>query len=820
MNNLFTYFESATERHGTRLAIEFRPRFRTLRWTYRDLAERMRNLSGALAGLGLVPGDRVLLYSGSSPYWVAAYFAVLGRGAVVVPLNPHSTPAQLDRIVASATPKVALVSARLTWRPSLPCVEIERAAHKEVEAVPLPGRGGDPGELAEIVYTSGTTGDPKGVMLTHANLLANIEMVGRTVPLAPTDHILTIVPLFHMYAQMTSMLYPLQWGCAVTYLLAPSSRLILDTLAHTPVTHIVAVPEFLKTVMGRIEERVRRLPRPVRTLLVPLIRARLSRTLHTIVSGGAALDPEVERKWLDLGFTILQGYGLTETAPVIASNTASVHRLGSVGKPCEGLQVRIAADGEILVKGPNVMAGYFRDERRTRESFEDGWLKTDDGGRLDADGFLYVYGRKKYVILGPTGENVFPEDIETELNKVTGVRDSAVFGLERGGRTVVHAVMLCDGCDGDAVVEQANGQLAPHQQIMSWSIWPEPDFPRSATRKPKKEEIMAWVRGREQVRPAAAAAATPLVRLLAQVTHHDPATIHPASRIVGDLGLDSLMRIELVSCIEEELNVAVDENYITPQTTVADLETQITAQAARAPVLTKYPRWSLSPWANRLRPLVRGVLISSWIRLVCRLKVSGVEHLETVDGPVIFMANHRSFLDSPATVMAIPRRLRHRLAIAAATGVLYERFRWVVPLADLAYNSYPFPTEVFENIKTGLEYTGRLLDDSWNVLIFPEGRMRRDDAAPLLALKGGAGVLAVEMQVPVVPVVIVGTDRIIPPDRLVPRRVGIVQVRFGPPILVDAAESYLVAAQRIEEAMRALLAREEGSRSLGAVNSA
>jgi len=370
------------------------------------------------------------------------------------------------------------------------------------------------------------------------------------------------------------------------------------------------------------------------------------------------------------------------------------------------------------------------------------------------------------------------------------------------------------------VVEQANLQLAPHQQIMSWSIWPEADFPRSATRKPKKEEIMAWVKGREQVRPAAAAASTPLVRLLAQVTRHDPATIHADSRIVGDLGVDSLMRIELVSCIEEELNVAIDENYITPQTTVADLETQITAQAARAPVLTRYPRWSLAPWANMLRPLVRGALISSWIGLVCRLKLSGLEHLKSVGGPVIFMANHRSFLDSPAAVMAIPRRLRRRLAIAAATGVLYERFRWFVPLADLAYNSYPFPTEVFENIKTGLEYTGRLLDDSWNVLIFPEGQMRRDAAVPLLPLKGGAGVLAVEMQVPVVPVVIVGTDRIVPPDRIVPRRIGNVEVRFGPPISVDAAEGYLVAARRIDEAMRAILAGVEGSAGRTAVNSA
>lgn len=325
---------------------------------------------------------------------------------------------------------------------------------------------------------------------------------------------------------------------------------------------------------------------------------------------------------------------------------------------------------------------------------------------------------------------------------------------------------------------------------------------------------MAWVSGREQPRPAAAAAVTPLVLLLAQVTRQEPGAIHPGSRIVGDLGVDSLMRIELVTCIEEELNVAVDENCITPQTTVADLEARIAAQTGRTPVLTAYPRWSLSSWANVLRPLVRGALVDSWMPFVCRLKVSGIENLETLAGPVIFMANHRSFLDSPVALLAMPRRLRSRLAIAAATGVLYGRFRWIAPLADLAYNSYPFPTEAFENVKTGLEYTGRLLDDRWNVLIFPEGQMRRD-STPLLPLKGGAGVLAVEMQVPIVPMVIVGTDRIAPPDRLLPRCSGVVQVRFGAPISAAVGESYLEAARRIEAAMDALLAQKVPDHTVG-----
>jgi long-chain acyl-CoA synthetase len=804
-HNIFTYFESAVERHAARPAIESPGRFRRLRWRYRELGRHTRALIAALAGAGVAPGDRVLLYAGTSPWWVAAYFAVLGRGAVVVPLNPQSPAVQLDRIAASAEPKLALVSVRLPWPAAdLPVLSIEHGAAVPAEATDCPGRDADPGGLCEIVYTSGTTGDPKGVMLTHANLLANIRMIGDAVPVAPGDHLLSILPLFHMYAQMTTMLYPLGRGCAVTCLPAPSSRLILEALARDPVTHLATVPEFLKTVMDRIDERRARVPRILQPLLRPRIRRRISRTLHTIVSGGAPLDAEVERKWRELGFEVLQGYGLTETSPVLATNTPAAHRAASVGRPCTGVEVRIAADGEIQVRGPNVMQGYFRNERKTQESFTDGWLRTGDSGHFDADGFLYVHGRQRYMILGPAGENVFPEDIENELNGIAGVRDSAVFGMEKGGRVVVHAVILCDGCDGDAIVARANARLAPHQRIMSWSLWPEADFPRSATRKPKKEDIIARTSAGGGSAPAADAAATPLIVLLARVTRHDPAAIHAGTRIAGDLALDSLLRIELLGAIEEQFNAVLDESAISAQTTVADLEREIEQRGGRAPIPIRYPRWPQSPWAGALRPLVRGALLDWWLRFICRVEVSGLAHLEGIDGPVIFMANHRSFLDTPALLAALPPGLRRRLGIAAGTAVLYRRFGWIAPLVDLAFNSYPLPTEAGENVKAGLEYTGRLLDDGWNVLIYPEGQMNTG-SAPLLPLKAGTGLLAVEMQVPVIPVAITGSDRILPPQRLLPRGRGTVAVRFGEALQAEVTATYPEALQRIESALQEMV---------------
>jgi long-chain acyl-CoA synthetase len=832
MNDLNALLEESARRYGSRLALSFRPRYRTLRWTFEQLWRRVDELASALSAQGIGPGDRVLLFGGNSPHWAAAFFAILARGAVVVPLNPRSPPEQLQRIVASSEPKLLLCSSRTPW-PGGPIamLEIESAVGTgessppassivDLTAVasdslsPLTRKGARsigrsrvstaPDRLAQIVYTSGTTGEPKGVMLTHANLMACVEGLVEAVPLLPTDGAVSIVPLFHLYGQMAGLLYPLSQGAALTYVPSLSSRVILDTFARTTATYLVAVPEFLKTVMDRLEDQLNGCPALLRSVVRRLIRRRAFPALRTIVSGGAPLSAELEAQWRAFGFEVLQGYGLTETSPMIACNTRIAHRPGSVGQALRGVSVVIAPDGEILVKGPNVMAGYFRDEARTRQVFQDGWLKTDDSGKFDEDGFLYVFGRKKYMILGPGGENVFPEDLEAELTRIDGVRDSAVVGLEREGRVAIHAVLLSDRTDGDAIVAQANRRLASHQQIMSWSLWPEADFPRSATRKVKKEEIIRWITTRQEPVFPAAAAATPLTRLIAQVTRMDPLRIDDSMRLVADLHLDSLLRIELVGRIEEEFNLAIPENQITDATTVGELNALIAERKVGAAPTLRYPRWSLAAWCRGIRPAVQRIGFFPWLSWLCELHVEGLENLENLAGPVIFMPNHRSYLDGPLLVKAIPPRLRAKLAIAAAYDPLYERFPKIALLADLAFNTYPFGTKLSENIKPSLEYTGSLLDDDWNVLVFPEGGLNRSDR-PMMPLRGGAGILAVEMQVPVVPMVIDGTERILPPDMLMPRRRGRVDIRFGKPIAFAPSDPYGEATRRIEQAMSELL---------------
>lgn len=804
MNNLYALLRQSLAAFEHRPALTFKQRYRLLRWTYRDLGERSQNIAAALAASEVGPGDRVLLFGHNSPYWAAAFFAILARGAVIVPLNPRSTPEQLQLIAAGAEPKLLLRASHAVWPgPALPSLLIEAAAETPSAAVDMPGLHATTDDLAEIVYTSGTTGAPKGVMLTHGNLLAALQSLAEALPVYPEESVMSIVPLFHVYGQVGGMLYPLQRGCSVTYFPSLSSREVLGTLARMPADYLVTVPEFLKTFMDRLEEKLAAWPSWLRRALRGRIRRGISPTLHTLVSGGAPLAPELESQWRALGFEVLQGYGLTETSPLIALNTRAAQRLGSVGKPLPGVAVKIAGDGEILVQGANVMRGYYRDEPRTRQCFVDGWLKTDDGGKFDADGFLYVFGRKKYMILGPGGENVFPEDIESELNRCAGVRDSAVVGLPYQSRTVIHAVLLLDGGDGETVVAEANRRLAPHQQIVSWSLWPAADFPRSATRKVKKQELIEHLQTRQAPLSSPRVPVTRLARLIAQTTSSDPQTINDATRLVADLKLDSLLRIELVGRIEEEFGCELAENLITAETTVKDLQTLIDTHKGEGIGNSRYPRWSLARPCTAIRPLLQNAVFCC-LPALGPLRIEGLENLQGLKQPAIFMPNHRSYLDALYALRAVPPEFRAKLGIAAALDPLYERFWWFAPCADLLMNSYPFGAVLAENIRPSLEYTGRLLDDGWNVMLFPEGRMNRGDSL-MQPLKGGAGVLAVEMRAPIVPMAMVGVAHILPPEKLLPRRRGEVVIRFGAPLHFPATQSYGDATQRIETALRNLL---------------
>ena len=504
--------------------------------------------------------------------------------------------------------------------------------------------------------------------------------------------------------------------------------------------------------------------------------------------------------------TLLQGYGLTETSALVSGNSYEEHRFGSVGKVAPGVTVRIDGDteGEIQVKGPNVFQGYFKNDKKTKEVFtDDGFFKTEDIGSFDKDQFLFLKGRKKYMIIGPGGQNVFPEDIEEILQELDGVEDSCVVGLEQqSGMVKIHAVFLLrdEDVDPKELVGRANEKLASYQKITGYSVWPDDDFPRSATKKIRKEEVLQFLRERASGDSAIVDGKTPLIKLVASVTGVESAKISEETKLVSDLGLDSLMRIELIARIEDDLGVLIDETEIKIDTTIEDLEKMMHEKKPikSLPPLRKWPRFFVS----KIFRFLGQKFIFLLMRTFAKIEVVGLEHLKNIKLPVVFMPNHSSYIDPFILLKALPKNIRSHISFAAANDVLYQEYRSIAPLGELFFNAFPFPRKEDENIKRGLDYMGRMLDDNYSVVVYPEGKISVDGM--LQPLKKGAGLIAVEMDAFVVPVIVKGSNDILPYEKMVPRRRGVAKVVFGEPIkfsYAKSSESYDEATKKIESAM-------------------
>ncbi len=812
-------------------ALVMRMGYRSVSLTYREVYDLSLKIACFLAKQGLKKGDKVLILAPSSPYWICVWWGCMLGGYVPVPLNVQSTGEMVRKIAEQTEAKI--IFKYLHFKQELPGdlksydIEFVKELVDKIDETQFRKPHITQDDIAEIMYTSGTTGDPKGVMLTHKNIGSNIEEISKIAPMAENDKFLSILPLSHIFAQVIVFLLPFSKGVPVVY--AHSPLYIRDLLKEHRITIMGAVPEFLRIVMTKIESKAAEEGKKkvfdkimafsgaikvkfIQRILFRPVLKKFGGKLHTVISGGAPLDPELEKKWSALGIYLLQGYGLTETSPVVTTNTYDDHRIGSVGKILSGVTVKITADKEILVRGPNVFQGYYKNEEKTKEAFTaDNWFQTGDIGELDSEGFLYIKGRKRYMIKGPGAQNVFPEDIEVVLIKIPGVKDSCVVGLEKsGGKVEIHAVLLLEripsfakASEGKAenIIEEANQKLASYQQINGWSVWPEEDFPRSATRKVKKEEVLKWLKQKTSSFVKATEGKTPLIQLLAEITDHAVSEISTQTRIVSELNLDSLLRIELVSRIEEKFRITIDEAKIDSKTRVSDLEAVI-KKGGQVKETVSLKQWPISQLAIWTRLMSQWLFMFPFARLFVKLKIEGRENLEGLTLPAIFMPNHISYLDSLVLLMALPSQIRKRIAFAAAKDVVYEQYKSISWLIELLGNSFPFPRQEHEDIRTGLDYMGRMLDENYSVVVFPEGKV--SISGKFQPLKHGAGLIAVEMDSLIVPVKIEGTNIIFPPGKIVPRGRGEVKVTFGKPIKFGRRDSYMEATDGIDQALRGM----------------
>ena len=820
---LVEFLQEAAREFGPRDALLFKPGFRYQRWTYDDVWDGAGRVAALLQQRGLGKGDRAVLWAPNMPQWVLAFFGCLRAGVVVVPLDLTSAPDFARNVAGKTSPKLAFVS-RFTpdvhEELGLPEVFLEELDGL-IDGMPQPEDvdiGGD--DLVEVMFTSGTTGDPKGVMLSHENLMSNVRSIIQYVPGQPSDRLVSILPLSHMLEQMGGLLLTLRSGANVTYPTSRQPTVLFRTMSERKVTLLVLVPLVLDLFMNGIEREVRRqgkesswrllmkiahhAPSGLRRTLFRRVHKRLGGSLGVVFSGGAALDSELGNKWEMLGVDVIQGYGATEASPVISIHEIDSPRFDSVGRPLPGVDVQIADDGEVLVRGPNVTSGYWEAPEQTESSFADGWYKTGDQGFFDDEGFLHLQGRKKDMIALASGQNVYPEDVEAVLHKHDDVTDAVVVGLPKGALVEVHAALIMDdSAKSAAVVSWANERLAEHQRIRGSTVWPDEDFPRTHTLKVKKGVVVDILSGSEPTSPAAigsspstnGAGPPPLHRLIVEVGGVSFADVAPDRALGDDLDLDSLNRVELLSAVEGELGVYLDESQVGPDTTVAQLTTMV-EQGSGAPAM-RFAGWGMSWWCRPLRGAIQRGFIFPVLRLPYRLKVTGREDLDGAGGPVLYVANHNLPMDNGLIIKAFPSSRRRRLAIAAAANLFDNPF-WAV-VNPLVGNGFPFSKE--GAIRVSLENVGRILDGGWSVLIYPEGKLTT--GGPIQPFLSGTGLLAVEGRVPVVPLRLHINDMGSPQGFPFWKR-GDMEVRFGKPISFPPGTDYEEATGAIEEAIKAL----------------
>jgi long-chain acyl-CoA synthetase len=812
-------------RCGRREAMRGVEGYRTRRFSYADLCRLVAGYVETLGSAGAQRGDRLILWAANRPEWAAAFWSCQFLGIAVVPVDPAFSPDFVTRIQGQTDARLLLhdrPEAPAICPLELPLGEIPFPPHPE-----LPPPAVQPDDIAEIVYTSGTTQAPRGVVLRHRQLCSGLRALLPEFeryrpwarPLQPI-RILTLLPLSHLFGQSLGLFVPfLLGGGSVLTASVPRPWDLVELIRKERVSVLVAVPRLLHQLREYLEKAGLAPEVNIKTtgVLGAALRWYRYRRLHralgwkfwAVVVGGATLSRREEDFWHKVGILLVQGYGLTEASPIVTLNHPLSIGRGSLGKVLRGQEVKLAPDGEILVRGPGVSTEYLGSGREVA----DGWLKTGDLGEFGPDGRLYFRGRKQEMIVTAQGLNVFAEEVEAVLEAQPQIREACVVGREGDRGEQVHAVLIPadSAADLEAAVRKANAVLEPHQRVQSWSLWPEPDFPRtSSTWKVRRLEVRARIEGRTG-KAAELRSEDALQKLVAQVTGR----LEPGaeSQNLEEFGISSLDRIELLSRLEEDLQRPLDEAEFSSLRTVGEIRRWLERQ--RTLPDTPSPGPPMPRWPHRLPfRIIRYAFQYLYVGLIrCYLvpEVTGLEHLGKPDFPVIFAANHTSHLDTPVFLASLPAGWRRRVAPAVrleffAGRFFPERAPWLTRIQDrllyflacLLFQVFPLP-QSSPGVGAVLRFCGELVARSHSILIFPEGERRVEGG--LGAFRPGAALLARLLGIPLIPVFLQGIGEVLPPGCHWPRYAK-VRVAVGPPFRVSPHLPATAAVQEFERFYR------------------
>lgn len=809
---LLSFLEDCIAR-GDETAVVYWCGLRISRWSNARIATCASQFARELEARGIGAGDRVLFWGENSPEWIAALYGCLLRGAIVVPLDLKSAPDFVARVQQQVSAKLLLSDEPQPQlnMPRLPLGSLADAiaSHSTQRYTAHPVK---PDDLIEIVFTSGTTAEPKGVCLTHRNILTNLAPIekefgkyARWERLVHPIRFLCLLPLSHVFGQLMGIFVPQIIGGEVYFRESYKPSQVISEIKKQKINVVVTVPRVLETLREKIAADV-----PADELVAAEDRHFLRNWWHfrrirrqfgfrfwAFITGGATLEADTETFWRRLGYAVIQGYGMTETASLASLSHPFRTKHGSIGKPVAGQELKLGENGEILVRGENVSPGYWNHGLQPIAD-EHGWIHTGDIGEVGPQGNIYFRGRSKDTIVTAAGLKIFPADLETALDQQPEIKASAVIALPGSKGTEAMAVLIPHNGTSDLkpAVQRANDALAEFQRIRHWIVWPRKDFPRTTgTRKvmkgPVAEAVKSMLAEQQQTLAVATGGPAPLtLPVINRIAGTNSAELDLSANLADDLKLDSLGRVELLSALEDQYQIEIDEAAITEATTIGDVE-KIVSQVTSEAVAYPYPRWTLRFPMTWIRPIVYHLFLLPLSRIMCIPRVIGAEHLSHINGPALLISNHITHIDGPLILSVLPLRWRLRLAIAMSGESLRdwryppETFGWFARLKKrMAYvlgaglfNIFSLPRQ--SGFRQSFAYAGEAMDRGYCVLIFPEGTETK--TGRLQPFRAGIGLLASELNVPVIPIMLRGLFEL-KKKRQFFVRPGRVTVTFGEPI--------------------------------------
>ncbi len=828
--DLLELFETSTKRFSTRVAMRIERDGQKEQYTYEDLQELATRAGAFLAGRGVRPADRVVLISHNAPEWGLSYFGVLKAGATCVPVDPESSTDEIVNFVRASGATGIVLSEELDEKHADLESKLDAAGlgatqfwrYKEIFELPdqqtederlalLPSKV-MPNSLASLIFTSGTTGQPKGVMLSHKNLTNMVSMLSSVFDMTTHDGVLSVLPLHHTFEFSTGFLTPLSRGAQITYLPELSGEELARAIKNGHVTGMVGVPALWELLHRRIKTRLNengvwvsraadlliqfngwlrdRTPLNLGQIVFRPIHAGMGGRIRYLISGGSSLNEKVKRDMHGLGFTILEGYGLTEASPVLTV-TRPQNNLNatSVGRALPGVEVKIAEPdasgiGEVIARGANVMLGYYQNEDATRLTLVNRWLYTGDLGRLDDDGNLYLVGRSKEIIVDTNGKNVYPDEIEELYVDSPFIKELSVVGLAEGiGEKV--ACMVVPDYDHDIALsrEEVRRKVEEHFRDISSTLpffkrvkvlhfW-DGELPRTATRKVKRREVVEAMQvleesmrtvGRVPLTEDAKGNDTAwLLDIVATVSNRSRSEVNFNTRL-ADLGFDSLMYVELASAIEQAGGVLTSPETLTEVQSLRELQAVVTRKPSAAQKRAAEARAAEEQNDDDIYipSLVRtvgnkglDVLQRLFYEKFLHMKCEGCTNIP-VHTNFIVASNHTSHLDMGLVKMALGEQGRDIVALAAADYFYDNKFK----RAYMDNFTNTVPMERSGSLRKSLRHARSFLERGYNALIFPEGT--RSVTGVLADFKPITGYLALSTRTGILPLYLHGTYEALP----------------------------------------------------------